>query len=866
MATISGAGPTPATFPFSTGHSAIGRMTALVLGPDGNRMYAGSFAGMWRSDDSGRNWFQLTRPQPPFGVALGDIPGALFAPHIFDVAVSPTDANLVLVSALDSQFSDGRDGIYRSTDGGVSWTLVLKTTVQCNIVFAPDNPKLVYAAMGFQVGRSHDGGATWAVQSLFYAWHIAVGPLEANGVRRVYAAGYSTISYSSDGGNTWTTDAGVSTILDKRQALNDLRKTFNPDDGGIGGFAGPISYAVGTAGQTLAIEPGNPAKVYLATEGAANGPSFYAPADSVPDGTLCNTPCPDGTPNPACVRFVGEASLWLGEFSQFNPANPAAEWTSLPGPPVYFGTTTPSGNTYVVTKPTNSGFLLFFSDNSHVHVSAGPPTATTSWHRMDGEDASAARQVGRKGNLVFMHPDPHAIAFTSDFEITLAPATGTVDSPYDRNSVLSQFIAGTIWMANDGGVYWSEDGGAQGENSWNLPLGLETLDPVNIAGLCGLGDKPALYFGSGDNDDFFSRDGGSTWQDPRSNCGDCDAWFADTAQVDRVIQFLPRKDPGVIGVIVSSDPTQYPKASDGASKRFIPSTRKVVVTDPIAHTKKLVPYASSGVVLRGYRPVIKTLATEAPLPDGDYVFIDQALDTEMSTLLRTTSIFSITQLSDWADPTKATPIGPFLPPGADIVQVSGGHSTPVYYVGDASGNVWKLDATQTTWNQVVPYKSVLGTAVFSALRWFVDPYDPDLIYVLDFQGVKVSPDGGQTWIFDLGMTITVTAGSKLRISASIMQDMLFFRGERQTRFSFGTAGVCCTMDFGATWFSVLSSIALPGRPESGFFDPLSDPTDRALYVECEGRSILRVGGLPELPPFQPPPPPFDLMEFAALDY
>jgi BNR/Asp-box repeat. len=841
-------------------------MTALVLGPDGNRMYAGSFAGMWRSDDSGRNWFQLTRPQPPFGVALGDIPGALFAPHIFDVAVSPTDANLVLVSALDSQFSDGRDGIYRSTDGGVSWTLVLKTTVQCNIVFAPDNPKLVYAAMGFQVGRSHDGGATWAVQSLFYAWHIAVGPLEANGVRRVYAAGYSTISYSSDGGNTWTTDAGVSTILDKRQALNDLRKTFNPDDGGIGGFAGPISYAVGTAGQTLAIEPGNPAKVYLATEGAANGPSFYAPADSVPDGTLCNTPCPDGTPNPACVRFVGEASLWLGEFSQFNPANPAAEWTSLPGPPVYFGTTTPSGNTYVVTKPTNSGFLLFFSDNSHVHVSAGPPTATTSWHRMDGEDASAARQVGRKGNLVFMHPDPHAIAFTSDFEITLAPATGTVDSPYDRNSVLSQFIAGTIWMANDGGVYWSEDGGAQGENSWNLPLGLETLDPVNIAGLCGLGDKPALYFGSGDNDDFFSRDGGSTWQDPRSNCGDCDAWFADTAQVDRVIQFLPRKDPGVIGVIVSSDPTQYPKASDGASKRFIPSTRKVVVTDPIAHTKKLVPYASSGVVLRGYRPVIKTLATEAPLPDGDYVFIDQALDTEMSTLLRTTSIFSITQLSDWADPTKATPIGPFLPPGADIVQVSGGHSTPVYYVGDASGNVWKLDATQTTWNQVVPYKSVLGTAVFSALRWFVDPYDPDLIYVLDFQGVKVSPDGGQTWIFDLGMTITVTAGSKLRISASIMQDMLFFRGERQTRFSFGTAGVCCTMDFGATWFSVLSSIALPGRPESGFFDPLSDPTDRALYVECEGRSILRVGGLPELPPFQPPPPPFDLMEFAALDY
>lgn len=32
-----------------------------------------------------------------------------------------------------------------------------------------------------------------------------------------------------------------------------------------------------------------------------------------------------------------------------------------------------------------------------------------------------------------------------------------------------------------------------------------------------------------------------------------------------------------------------------------------------------------------------------------------------------------------------------------------------------------------------------------------------------------------------------------------------------------------TMDFGITWFPVLNSFAVPGRPESGLFDPLSDP-------------------------------------------
>jgi hypothetical protein len=278
-----------------------------------------------------------------------------------------------------------------------------------------------------------------------------------------------------------------------------------------------------------------------------------------------------------------------------------------------------------------------------------------------------------------------------------------------------------------------------------------------------------------------------------------------------------------------------------------------------------VAYASSGLVLRGYRPIIKTLATETPLPDGDYVFIDQALDTGVSTLLRTTAISSISQLSDWADPAKAAPIGPALPTNVDIVQVSGGHFTPVFYVGDAAGNVYKLSENKTGWNPIVPYDVAIGTPVGNALRWFVDPYDPDGIFVLDSDGVKVSVDGGESWFLDGGLTNALTGGGKLAISASLLQDMQFQRGERQTRFAMGTAGVFCSMDFGISWFPVLNSIALPGRPESGFFDPLSDPTDRAFYVECEGRSILRIGGIPELQPFQPPPT-FDLMEFAALDY
>ena len=62
-------------------------------------------------------------------------------------------------------------------------------------------------------------------------------------------------------------------------------------------------------------------------------------------------------------------------------------------------------------------------------------------------------------------------------------------------------------MANDGGVVWSEDGG----ESWNPLRGLPALDPINIAGL-DVGGAPALYIGTGDNDSFFSTDGGDTWR------------------------------------------------------------------------------------------------------------------------------------------------------------------------------------------------------------------------------------------------------------------------------------------------------------------------------------------------------------------
>jgi hypothetical protein len=872
MITVQEFGPTFSTFNVTDPqHSTSGRILSLAMSADPNRIYAGSFAGVWRSDDSGHTFRQMLGPLTDS--AGPGIFGGIYAPHVFDLAASPTDPDLVLAGARNGQFVTSRDGIYRSANGGQSWELVLQVpnptsfTGVSQIEFAPDDPNLAYAAMGINgIAFSIDAGKTWTLQSIgILVWHIAVAPQEAPGVRRMYAAGISfsnvsQIFYSENGGASWKFDPGGNVINASRATLAAFQSSCGGN--GVGGFAGRSASSGGSSPKILAVEPGNPAKVYLATPGGALGPSYYNNGPNpAPDGTQCNT---------VCNRLAGEGSIWYGDFSQFT-ANGQAFWLDMPGPPVYSGGgDTPSGCSYVITKLTSTGFLVFLSDTSHVHVSQGTPATFNSWHRLGGKDASRAKHDGTNFNNLTVHADPHALIFTPDFEITLQPSTEA--SPYDQNSELDQHISGTIWMGNDGGVCRSDDGG----ETWPRADGLETLDPVNIAGLFGIGNTPALYFGCGDNDDFFTRNGGGLWQDPRTGCGDCDAWFADEAQPSRILQFDPRhfingvKVPGV-NVIFSDDSSQYPDATDGSHTRFIPSTKR-----PKQPDGSVPAYPVSDVVLRGYRPLIRTLATEAPLDDGDYVFIHSS-DGVSRQLLRTTSISSITQLSDWDDPSKASPIGPKLPPTAQdlepFVQVSGGHFNPVFFVGEIQdtsngvslpndGKVWRLDKNANVWKQIVP-GGPPGRQAVKALSFFVDPYRPEIIYLVDSSGIKVSLDSGDSWLPELALAQAVTAGGKIiGPTATVMSDMLFCRGESSTRFAFGDAGVFCTIN-GFEWITLLDAIAVPGRPESGFFDPLSDPNDRSLYVELEGRSILRLGGIPGPPPFQPPPP-FDLMEFAAI--
>ena len=88
---------------------------------------------------------------------------------------------------------------------------------------------------------------------------------------------------------------------------------------------------------------------------------------------------------------------------------------------------------------------------------------------------------------------------------------------------------------------------------------------------------------------------------------------------------------------------------------------------------------------------------------------------------------------------------------------------------------------------------------------------------------------------------TANTGSNTGFNA-VITDMIFVRGEL-TRFAVGNAGAFVSLD-GVHWRRLLSTRALPGRLAAAYFDPVSDPSDRALYVGLNGRGILRISPIP----------------------
>jgi photosystem II stability/assembly factor-like uncharacterized protein len=202
--------------------------------------------GVYKSVDAGKTWRH---------VGFDD------APVISKIRIHPTNPDIVFVAAFGKMSAPSeRRGVFKSTDGGASWTRVLfrdAKTAAIDISLDPRNPRVMFAALweafrleytmssggpGSGLFKSTDGGGTWTEitrnpgmpAGVIGKIGIAVSGADSNRVYAIIENRDGGLFRSDDGGATWSLANGGRNIRQRAfyythvaadPAIKDARST-----------------------------------------------------------------------------------------------------------------------------------------------------------------------------------------------------------------------------------------------------------------------------------------------------------------------------------------------------------------------------------------------------------------------------------------------------------------------------------------------------------------------------------------------------------------------------------------------------------------------------------------------------------------
>ncbi|HKQ71025.1 MAG TPA: hypothetical protein VJT73_16880, partial [Polyangiaceae bacterium] len=239
-----------------------GRVNGVAYAPSNAsiRYLASATGGVWKTTNGGTTW-----------VPKSDMLSTL---ETTSVAVHPTDPDTVYVGTgdFDGQRPRYSLGIIKSTDGGNTWTqldlpssdLYATSNGIRAIVIDPENPQIVTATSGNGVNglgyiwRTTDGGTSWSAFSPGVWSDLEIGAREtATGIRYYYAVRWdeSGVWRSADRGASWT-----------KLAPSPLNYTLNP----------PITRAP----VEVAASRVNPRNVYVVADLSDGGVHLYGSTDA----------------------------------------------------------------------------------------------------------------------------------------------------------------------------------------------------------------------------------------------------------------------------------------------------------------------------------------------------------------------------------------------------------------------------------------------------------------------------------------------------------------------------------------------------------------------------------------------------------
>jgi photosystem II stability/assembly factor-like uncharacterized protein len=327
VATLAAAAPLPELQwrllgPFRGGWTTLA--TGIADEPD-TYLFGAAGGGVWKTVNSGRTWTPIFdhagssasigalavapsdskviyvgtgQPEPRYDIAAGDgvyrstdggqswvHVGLEATRHIGAILVDPHDSRTLLVGALGHMFGPNPErGIYRSVDGGATWSHTLAISADTGVVDLaadPTNPQRIYAAawearnypwlsyfkpiggLGSAIYTSADGGQSW---SLLGGAGWPAGALGRIGLAVTHTAQgtriYASIDAEEVGGLYRSDDGGAhwKKVNEARAVTNwyTSRLTVAPDNPDVIYHVGQSIHYSRDAGQTFTIIRGAP--------------------------------------------------------------------------------------------------------------------------------------------------------------------------------------------------------------------------------------------------------------------------------------------------------------------------------------------------------------------------------------------------------------------------------------------------------------------------------------------------------------------------------------------------------------------------------------------------------------------------------
>jgi photosystem II stability/assembly factor-like uncharacterized protein len=249
--------------------------------------------GIYKSEDGGENWKKL---------------GLENSEHISKIVIDPSNNNIVYAAVPGALWSDSQDrGLYKTTDGGKTWTKILSVNEKtgcADIEVDPKEPNRIYASTwqfrrtpwsftsggeGSGLYKSEDGGKSWkhidkqfSPDGLLGRICLAVAPSEPKNIYAVVESKKTALYSSKDFGENWTKESSTENatarpfyfstlVVDPTDANRIYRPTFNLSisvDGGKS-FTEPSFEAgwVHSDHHALWVDPLNSSHLLIGTDG-----------------------------------------------------------------------------------------------------------------------------------------------------------------------------------------------------------------------------------------------------------------------------------------------------------------------------------------------------------------------------------------------------------------------------------------------------------------------------------------------------------------------------------------------------------------------------------------------------------------------